>query len=815
MDKKQALQAWSNISTSNTKQATSSNTFQLSSKNALKQWESISPKTETKPKTTLNVKKVTPTTIPTIVKPTITPVKTEKLVIQPKQNKLTKEQMATIPGMENTKLIAAPKETTWQKLTNKINNFFNPDTDVLARAQNAYSLQKSYQKKIGVKLDLNKLNEKGGNILKNSLAEDVSRELGLRTTPTTKEVSEAVMTIAGGLGLIEAPLQTLKFIASFTGVNELKSGLISVLKGKPKLGAGYTLSDIVPNAPTDVKNVLDLVDFIGTAKASEKLMRTQPKILERLTKDTIVKYKLRETVNIPAEEVKRVVIGNNTGREKEILSKLGLTGEQWKKAISDGVSVEVPAEKITTLTDKPYWKKLKSLLGKEATNITTSTVIGETTKAPKGLLKPGEYAPQEVINKVMEAGGEKTVEGKALIKEAVDAQASGQNVLVEKPQAYTPIQTTPPVSPIAKTVSGKVVGAKPKEVVAKPQSIEKLQKKELPAKEIQDLSNDELQSLLKSDQALEAEGKDNEMARKARVEIEKIQTEIQQRQGENQLKASVLEMFSGSVIKKMRDVKRSVQARINKNMDPITVMETESYKTSILDVMAALNTDSQDEALRFIIDELPDAITSATTMEDLQKIKILKSRIKPKEIVTPRSQLPATTVGKEKISKLEARMKGVIGKATPEQIEQLGLTTYNQLNKQENIASAAKYVLENREEALRVLKGEVEAPKGILRNSIFVAMDNLAQGDTELAMKLASLQSTRLGQEISVLSEINKDSPVKAMYEIIKVREEAFKKRFGTRTVKEMKARVVKDIQAKVKKPDKYDWNNFISSLEC
>lgn len=53
------------------------------------------------------------------------------------------------------------------------------------------------------------------------------------------------------------------------------------------------------------------------------------------------------------------------------------------------------------------------------------------------------------------------------------------------------------------------------------------------------------------------------------------------------------------------------------------------------------------------------------------------------------------------------------------------------------------------------------------------------------------------------------------MRDIIKVREEAFTKRYSGKTSQEVSDKIVKDIQSKVKKPDKYDWNNFVKSLEC
>ena len=71
------------------------------------------------------------------------------------------------------------------------------------------------------------------------------------------------------------------------------------------------------------------------------------------------------------------------------------------------------------------------------------------------------------------------------------------------------------------------------------------------------------------------------------------------------------------------------------------------------------------------------------------------------------------------------------------------------------------------------------------------------------------------GQEISVLTEIDPNSPVKIMGDIVNIRRKAFTDRYKTRTTKEVSNKVVKDIKSKIKTPSKWDWNTFINSIEC
>ncbi len=184
-----------------------------------------------------------------------------------------------------------------------------------------------------------------------------------------------------------------------------------------------------------------------------------------------------------------------------------------------------------------------------------------------------------------------------------------------------------------------------------------------------------------------------------------------------------------------------------------------------------------------------------------------------KIIEVPKEQLPVGE-GKVKASKLEARLKGVIGSATQEQIDELGLSTYQTMNKADQIAKASEYVVNNQEEALQVLQGIKNPPKGIIPESIYVAIIELAKGDITLATKLSTLQATALGQRIGILSEIDKDNPVRLLNEVYKVREEEFKKRTG-KTIKEATKNEVERIKKEIKIPDKYDWGAFLDSVEC
>jgi hypothetical protein len=103
---------------------------------------------------------------------------------------------------------------------------------------------------------------------------------------------------------------------------------------------------------------------------------------------------------------------------------------------------------------------------------------------------------------------------------------------------------------------------------------------------------------------------------------------------------------------------------------------------------------------------------SALLTKEWESVLAAQERLK-QLIRVPEAQLPVGE-GPERVSRLEARVKNALDKVTPEEQDVLGLSTYRQMNKADQIAKASKYVSENSDEALKVLKGEMDPPAGIL-----------------------------------------------------------------------------------------------------
>jgi len=177
-----------------------------------------------------------------------------------------------------------------------------------------------------------------------------------------------------------------------------------------------------------------------------------------------------------------------------------------------------------------------------------------------------------------------------------------------------------------------------------------------------------------------------------------------------------------------------------------------------------------------------------------------------KFVEVPREQLPVRMEGAEKgVSALEARMKGIfetenVKRAKAEaEARGLDISIYDKMSKPEQINAAAKYVAKTaQKEILEVLEGKREAPKGLLHNAIMLALEekSLRDKNVDLSIKLASLRSTRAGQEISILTEVGEISPVSGMDVIIRARREVATKKLGEgKTIQGEKVARVKDIK--------------------
>ena len=123
-------------------------------------------------------------------------------------------------------------------------------------------------------------------------------------------------------------------------------------------------------------------------KANERTADLRNQIKENITKDVTVTHNLPQTVYIDAAKVKDIF---QTGKkispeEQQMISSLGLTGEQYRNAIDNGISISIPSEKIVTVTDKPWFAKIKDAIGIQSVPDVTKVSSGDIQTAPRALL---------------------------------------------------------------------------------------------------------------------------------------------------------------------------------------------------------------------------------------------------------------------------------------------------------------------------------------------------------------------------------------------------------------------------------------------
>ena len=180
-------------------------------------------------------------------------------------------------------------------------------------------------------------------------------------------------------------------------------------------------------------------------------------------------------------------------------------------------------------------------------------------------------------------------------------------------------------------------------------------------------------------------------------------------------------------------------------------------------------------------------------------------KVKPKEV-----PIQPKTSGVAKQIESKAVEKGMVDKGYSE------LAQYDSSTIKAQSKAASKYTIDDMN---KIATGEKPLPKELKPGTpLSIAEDYAIKNkDTELLRKLANSplakQISESASELSLSRMRDTNSPVKIMRDIAKVKEEAFKKRYAGKSVKEVSDKVVSDIKKKVKPVDKYDWGNFVKSL--
>ena len=271
-------------------------------------------------------------------------------------------------------VIKAPeKQTFWGSIKQFGYNLFNEQSTPASAAVD-YNLQGILAKNTGKTREEIPLDYVSAN--RNA----ITKELGIRNEPTTREMVSSIMQVGmlAGLGLaIEAGAPIIAPMIGFGIINQGTNLAVSKIKGEkynPLQSKG--LADLLPEgAPEDLKTGLDVLQTVLEMKAFSYISKKSPKIAESLTKDITTKYNIPEPVKLDSNTVKQFYIDDSKldPKIRQSLIDVGLTKGEARNAIQNGITIEKPWQKVVTVTDKPYWSKVKSIF-KISETPTISTV---------------------------------------------------------------------------------------------------------------------------------------------------------------------------------------------------------------------------------------------------------------------------------------------------------------------------------------------------------------------------------------------------------------------------------------------------------
>jgi len=328
-----------------------------------------------------------------------------------------------------TKISQAKPKNIWQKVGQSITNFFESPETIVAKDQNIYAIQKAVEKNRNAKIPLQVIDEN---------YDQLTKELGIRDTATGEELAGMAIAVGIAVGLVTHPLATIKTVVGFTALGKAKELGVSTVKPGAK-----TFTDLLPeNTPDVVSRTLGVAEFLADMVIFHKLSKQAPKAVEFLTKDIITKYELPKTLEIDKATIRQFFIEDSKlpKATRQAILDLKLSTAEIKLAVKNGVAIEVPWTKVVTIADKPYWSKAKKIFRIPGTPETIfTTTLGKTNEAPYGLLEPGEYTSQEIMNKVIGNEAQETLAGKNLIKEAIQVEKAGQTIKIEPKAPPEPI----------------------------------------------------------------------------------------------------------------------------------------------------------------------------------------------------------------------------------------------------------------------------------------------------------------------------------------------------------------------------------------
>lgn len=209
------------------------------------------------------------------------------------------------------------------------------------------------------------------------------------------------LTIAGGSTGVKAAIPMWKFLlgaGAFTAAEEANAFVRSRVEGtrfsetKP-----YSLIDLAPvDADESVKTLLGVVDLLAKGKAIHSGMKGLNALWEPFTRDVIVEHGMPKRVYVDANLASDVMRGTATEDQMSMWRDLGISADELRAAKHGAFQLEIQAENLIKIADKPWYAKLKSLFSVtpyEETRVEEGTGGRKVTPVGGLLEEPGKTEP--------------------------------------------------------------------------------------------------------------------------------------------------------------------------------------------------------------------------------------------------------------------------------------------------------------------------------------------------------------------------------------------------------------------------------------
>lgn len=207
------------------------------------------------------------------------------------------------------------------------------------------------------------------------------------------------LTVAGGTTGVKAAIPMWKFLlgaGAFTAAEEVNAFVRSRVEGKRfSETKPYSLIDLASvDANESVKTLLGVVDLMAKGKAVHSGMKGLSALWEPLTRDVIVEHAMPRRVYVDANLASDVMRGTATEEQMSMWRDLGVTADELRAAKHGAFQLEIQAENLIKIADKPWYAKLKSLFRVSPYEETRVEPGGKRTVTPVGglLEEPGKEA---------------------------------------------------------------------------------------------------------------------------------------------------------------------------------------------------------------------------------------------------------------------------------------------------------------------------------------------------------------------------------------------------------------------------------------